>query len=217
MKTHADQVVGATLILLTGSLWAQAPVTKPADGPYIAREAAATSAPPEGTFQNKAHEDSFIIGNDDVLSINVWKEPDISRSIPVRSDGMISLPLVGEVQAAGRTPLQLQQAITSRLRNYIDNPEVTVIVQQINSKKFNILGQVAKPGSYPLTESTTVLDAIALAGGLRDFAKKKSIYILRPNSHGGDSRLAFNYKAVIDGKHPEQNIKLEPRDTIVVP
>jgi polysaccharide biosynthesis/export protein len=216
MRTHPNQVIGAALFLFAGSLWAQSQVTKPADDPHLA-PAAATSAPPEGTFESRAHEDSFIIGNDDVLSINVWKEPDISRSLPVRSDGMISLPLIGDVQAAGRTPSQLQQAISSRLRNYIDNPEVTVIVQQINSKKFNILGQVTKPGSYPLTESTTVLDAIALAGGLRDFAKKKSIYVLRSNSHGGDSRIMFNYKAVIDGNHPEQNIKLEPRDTIVVP
>jgi polysaccharide biosynthesis/export protein len=216
MRTHPNQVIGAALVLFAGSLWAQSPITKPEDDPHLA-PAAATSAPSEGTFQNRAHEDSFIIGNDDVLSINVWKEPDISRSLPVRSDGMISLPLIGDVQAAGRTPSQLQQAISSSLRNYIDNPEVTVIVQQINSKKFNILGQVTKPGSYPLTESTTVLDAIALAGGLRDFAKKKSIYVLRSNSHGGDSRIMFNYKAVIDGNHPEQNIKLEPRDTIVVP
>lgn len=217
MRTHADQVIAAALILLAGSLWAQAPTPKSADDPYVAREATAAPTPAERTFQNREHEDSFIIGNDDVLSINVWKEPDISRSIPVRSDGMISLPLVGDVQAAGRTPLQLQQAITNRLQKYIDNPEVSVIVQQINSKKFNVLGQVTKPGSYPLTESTTVLDAIALAGGLRDFAKKKSIYVLRPNSHGGDTRIAFDYKAVIDGKHPEQNIRLEPHDTVVVP
>ena len=128
------------------------------------------SAPASGA---KAHDDSFVIGNDDVLAINVWKEPDISRSIPVRSDGKISLPLVGEVQAAGTTPLKLEQEIAGKLKSYISDPEVTVIVQQINSQKFNILGMVAKPGSYPLTNSATVLDAIALAGGFRDFAKKE--------------------------------------------
>jgi polysaccharide export outer membrane protein len=103
------------------------------------------------------------------------------------------------------------------LRSYISEPEVTVMVQQINSEKFNILGQVAKPGSYPLTNSATVLDAIAVAGGFRDFAKQKAIYILRQSPGGGETRIPFNYKNVIKGKSPEQNIKLEPRDTIVVP
>jgi len=101
--------------------------------------------------------------------------------------------------------------------NFITEPEVTVIVEQINSQKFNILGQVNKPGSYPLSTATTVLDAIAAAGGFRDFAKQKSIYILRQNASGGEARLEFNYKEVIKGKNPQQNIKLEPRDTIVVP
>jgi polysaccharide export outer membrane protein len=124
---------------------------------------------------------------------------------------------VGEVQATGRTPLKLEQEIASKLSNYISEPEVTVMVQQINSEKFNILGQVAKPGSYSLNASATVLDAIALAGGFRDFAKQKSIYILRQKPDGTQARLSFNYKDVVNGKHPEQNIKLEPRDTVVVP
>jgi polysaccharide export outer membrane protein len=124
---------------------------------------------------------------------------------------------VGEVQAAGRTPLQLEQDIATKLRNYIAQPEVTVMVQEIKSQKFNILGQVTKPGSYPLEAATTVLDAIATAGGFRDFANKKGIYILRQNSGGGQSRIAFNYKSVIKGKNAQQNIALQPRDTIVVP
>jgi polysaccharide biosynthesis/export protein len=166
----------------------------------------------------KPHDDSFVIGNDDVLAINVWKEPDVSqRSIPVRSDGKISLPLVGEVQAAGRTPLRLEQDIAARLKSYIADAEVTVMVQQINSQKYNILGQVAKPGSYPLLNSQTVLDAIAIAGGFRDFAKQKSIYILRQNPDGTQSRLPFNYKNVVKGQDSAQNVKLQPRDTIVIP
>ena len=165
----------------------------------------------------KAHDNSFVIGNDDVLAINVWKEPDVSRSVPVRSDGKISLPLVGEVQATGRTPLKLEEEIAARLKNYIAEPEVTVIVQQINSQKFNILGQVNKPGSYVISNSATVLDAIALAGGFRDFAKQKSIYILRQDADGSQTRLPFNYKEVVKGKNSGQNIKLQPRDTIVVP
>ncbi|MFY9741778.1 MAG: polysaccharide biosynthesis/export family protein, partial [Candidatus Sulfotelmatobacter sp.] len=132
----------------------------------------------------KPHDDSFIIGDDDLLAINVWKEPDISRQVPVRSDGKISLPLVGEVKAAGETPLKLEQDLEARLKNYIDEPEVTVIVQQINSQKFNILGQVNHPGSFTLANSATVLDAIALAGGFRDFAKQKSVYVLRANADG---------------------------------
>jgi polysaccharide biosynthesis/export protein len=163
-----------------------------------------------------AHDNSFVIGNDDVLAISVWKEPDISRSIPVRSDGKISLPLAGEVQAAGQTPLKLEEDIASKLRNFISEPEVTVIVQQINSQKFNILGQVVRPGSYPIANSPTVLDAIAIAGGFRDFAKKKSIYVLRQNPTG-ESRMTFNYKDVIQGKKNSQNVRLQPRDTVVVP
>jgi polysaccharide export outer membrane protein len=168
------------------------------------------------TFATKPHDDSFVIGNDDVLAINVWKEPDISRSIPVRSDGKISLPLVGEVQAAGLTPMKLEKDIAGKLKNYISEPEVTVIVQQVNSQKFNILGQVARPGSYGIANSTTVLDALALAGGFRDFAKKKSIYVLRQGG-SGESRIPFNYKDVSQGKNMSQNIKLQPGDTIIVP
>lgn len=165
----------------------------------------------------KIHDDSYVIGNDDVLAINVWKEPDISRSIPVRSDGKISLPLVGEVQASGDTPLKLEKDIASRLKSYIEEPEVTVIVQQVNSQKFNILGMVNRPGLYPISNSPTVLDAIGIAGGFRDFAKQKSIYILRQNPDGSQTRLPFNYKDVVSGKKPAQNINLQPRDTIVVP
>ena len=184
-----------------------------------AKSAAAVNAESQvaDVATNRPHDDSFVIGNDDVLAVNVWKEPDISRSIPVRSDGKISLPLVGEVQASGRTPLKLEQDIAARLRSYISEPEVTVMVQQINSQKFNVLGQVNKPGSYVITNSPTVLDAIALAGGFRDFAKQKSIYVLRQNPDGTQARLPFNYKEVVKGVKPEQNVKLQPRDTIVVP
>ena len=192
-------------------LWAQA---APASNASPATPAASSSDTSSATAP---HDNSFTIGNDDVLAINVWKEPDISRSIPVRSDGKISLPLVGEVQATGETPLKLEQEIAAKLKNYIAEPEVTVIVQQINSQKFNILGQVTKPGAYPITNSATVLDAIALAGGFRDFAKQKSIYVLRQNGDGSQTRIPFNYKDVVKGHNPAQNIKLQPRDTIVVP
>lgn len=162
-------------------------------------------------------DDSFVIGADDVLAVNVWKEPDISRSVPVRSDGKISLPLVGEMQASGQTPRQLEHEISSKLQSYISEPEVTVIVQEIKSQRFNILGQIARPGSYLLSSTTTVLDAIAVSGGFRDFAKQKAIYVLRQNGDGTMSRLPFNYKDVIKGKNAAQNIKLRPKDTVYVP
>jgi len=182
-----------------------------------ASNAQPATTPKPDTIDARGHDNSYVIGNDDVLSINVWKETEISRSVPVRSDGKISLPLVGEVQAAGSTPLRLEQDISAKLKNYIAEPEVTVIVQQVNSQKFNILGQVNRPGSYPIANTATVLDAIAIAGGFRDFAKKKAIYVLRQNSDGRQTRMPFNYKDVVKGKNSEQNIKLQPRDTIVVP
>ena len=214
--THRSTKVGAfcVAICLVASVVLRAQAAPQSPAPTTAPQGAA-SVPSNET--GKAHDDTFVIGNDDVLAISVWKEPDVSRSIPVRSDGKISLPLVGEVQAAGQTPLKLEQEIAARLKNYIGEPEVTVIVQQINSQKFNILGQVSRPGSYPIASAATVLDAIAVAGGFRDFAKQKSIYILRQNADGTQARLPFNYKEVVKGKNPAQNIKLQPRDTIVVP
>jgi polysaccharide biosynthesis/export protein len=219
MRTRANVFCGRTVlilgcVLLSGMVWAQSsPRKSSAVSDHVTSADARAAAPPSPA----AHDDTFIIGKDDVLAINVWKEPDISRSIPVRSDGKISLPLVGEIQAAGETPLKLEQDIATRLKNYIEEPEVTVIVQQINSEKFNILGMVGKPGTYPLVGSATVLDAIALAGGFRDFAKQKSIYILRQNPDGTQTRLPFNYKEVVKGHNTAQNIALQPRDTVIVP
>ena len=224
MKVSTAQPLwlGLVLVALSGSAFGQAAASSPAGdsapaAAAVQSPAAAPSAQPAEASGSKAHDDHFIIGNDDVLAIYVWKEQEVSRVLPVRSDGRISLPLVGEVQAAGRTPLQLEKEIADKLKEFITDPEVTVMVQQINSQKFNILGQVARPGSFPLTLTTTVLDAIAQAGGFRDFAKQKGIYILRQDPNGGESRIPFNYKDVIKGKNPAQNIKLEPNDTIVVP
>ena len=200
--------------LLCGALLAQVPASNVAQPATVPGTTPGVAADPASA---KAHDDHFIIGNDDVLAINVWKEPDITRTIPVRSDGKISLPLVGEVQASGRTPLQLEQEIAGKLQNFISQPEVTVMVQQINSQKYNVLGQVGHPGTFVIANSPTVLDAIALAGGFRDFAKQKAIYILRQNADGTQSRLPFNYKDVVKGKNPEQNVRIQPRDTIVVP
>lgn len=160
---------------------------------------------------------SLLIGPEDILVIDVWKEPEISRTIPVRPDGKISLPLAGELQASRLTPGQLQTEISQKLQAFISEPEVTVMVQEVKSRRFNILGQVARPGSYQLTNVMTILDAIAVAGGLRDFAKRKSIYLLRPNQDGTQTRIPFNYKNAVKGVDPQQNIKLASLDTIIVP
>lgn len=167
--------------------------------------------------QSAVASDEFVIGAGDVLAINVWKEVEISKVVPVRSDGRISLPLIGEVQSGGLTPKQLEAEITKGLKDYVADPSVTVVVQEIHSKSINVLGMVARPGSYPLIKTMTVVDAIANAGGFRDFAKQKSIYILRQNPDGTQARLPFNYKEVIKGGNPAQNVKLLPGDNIVVP
>ncbi len=201
---------------LSAGMFAQSdPASKPAT-PAVAAPAKADPAHDE--HAKAPHSDSsYVIGANDVLAINVWKEPDVSRSVPVRSDGKISLPLVGELQAGGQTPQQLEQEIAKRLSSYISEPEVTVIVTDSKSQKINILGMVSRPGAFLLTSSTTVLDAIAMAGGFKDFAKQKSIYVLRQDADGKQQRLSFNYKDVIKGKNVEQNIRLQAGDTVVVP
>lgn len=159
----------------------------------------------------------YIIGASDILEVDVWKEKEISQELPVRPDGKISLPLIGEIQAAGLTPLGLQNVITEQLKTYLGNPQVTVIVKAPNSHSFNIVGQVMRPASYPLQQSMTVLDSIAAAGGFQPFAKETKIYVLRPMPGGIRVRIPFNYKDVIMGRKLSQNIPLKPGDTIVVP
>ena len=216
MRIRADRtiVAGILLFAVSGSLLGQTvagnanPDSAPAaEAPHEQVTAAAT----------RTHNNNYVIGDDDLLEINVWKEQDLCRTIPVRSDGKISLPLVGEVQAAGRTPVQLEEDITSRLRNFITEPAVTVMVQKINSLKFNVMGEVIKPGAYPLTTSMTVVDAIATAGGFRDFAKKKAIYVLHTTADGKETRVKFNYSDFVKGNDPQQNVRLQPGDTVVVP
>lgn len=206
-------VLTLACILFANLCWAQSGDKPSQTGNANAAPAQSAAA----TTPNQPEDDNYIIGANDVLAINVWKEPEISRSVPVRSDGRISLPLVGDIQAAGRTPHDLKNELTAKLKSYISEPEVTVIVQEIRSKKFNVMGMVARPGSFLLTNSMTVLDGLAQSGGFRDFAKKKSIYVLRKNADGTESRLPFNYKDVIAGKSTEQNVKLQPGDTVVVP
>jgi len=208
-------LLGLLLISMSGSVLGQAPSSDEAGRAPQKPVAGPSQTQPEGNLAGKQHDDSYVIGNGDVLAINVWKDADLSRTIPVRSDGKISLPLMGEVQAAGRTPLQLEHDITEKLRSYITSPEVAVMVEQVNSKKFSILGQVVRPGSYTLAVATMITDAIATAGGFRDFAKQKHVYVLRQNADGSQSRIDFNYKDFLKGN--AKNIKLQPNDTVIVP
>lgn len=170
------------------------------------------------TAGNKSATDdpNYVIGAQDVIDISVWKEPDLSRSVPVRPDGKISLPLLNDVQAAGLTPTQLSAQITTGLDKFLQNPQVTVIVSGINSQRIFILGEVTRPGAYPLLPGMTVLQGLSSAGGFTPFANGKKIYVLR-KVNGKQEKDFFNYKEVIDGKAPDQNIELRAGDTVVVP
>jgi polysaccharide export outer membrane protein len=204
-------------LLTLGQLSAQTQVAKETGSQSLVPADVSSASTSTSAAVAKPHDKDFVIGNGDVLGISVWKQPDLSRSVPVRSDGKVSMPLIGEITAAGQTPAMLEKQLTSKFQPYLAEPEVTVIVEQINSEKFNILGRVVKPGSYLLVNPTTVLDAIALAGGCKEFAKQKQIYVLRRHPDGSEARLPFNYQDVIKGKNTAQNVDLQPRDTIVVP
>jgi polysaccharide export outer membrane protein len=194
-------------------------VPAPAQENAISKQPAQDSAPTNAsdTVRKPATQDpSYVIGAQDVLDINVWKEAELTRTVPVRPDGKISLPLLNDVQAAGLTPTQLAAEITTNLKRFVTNPQVTVIVSQINSQRIYILGETARPGAYPLLPGMTVLQALSSAGGFTMFANTKKIYVLRQEG-GKQEKFPFNYKDVIDGKHVEQNIALKAGDQIVVP
>jgi polysaccharide biosynthesis/export protein len=204
-------------VLVLALLTAHQPIAPAQAVPVKAGNTASRSGSLAAEIREGVSGDDYLIGADDVLAINVWKEPDLSRTVPVRPDGRITLPLIGDIAASGTTPRQLQASIEQDLSKYISKPAVTVIVQEAKSHKFNIVGEVQKPGAYVLTGPMTVLDAIALAGGFRDWAKVKSIYVLRPGPNGSRSKLAFNYKKVIKGGDGAENIQLKMGDTVVVP
>jgi polysaccharide biosynthesis/export protein len=158
----------------------------------------------------------YHIGPQDIVKIDVWKEPEITRTIPVRPDGKISLPLLNDVQAAGLTAMQLAGNIREGLTKFLTNPQVTVTVTEILSRRVYLTGEVSKNGSLPLLPNMTVLQAISGGGGFTQFAKQKDIYVLRVEN-GKQVKHPFNYKEVIKGKRPEDNIMLQPGDIIVVP
>ena len=187
-----------------------------AAGGLQAQEAAkgAPAQPRSATPAAATTDAGYKIGPQDVLRVDVWKETEISRSVPVRPDGKISLPLLNDVQAAGLTAMELASVITKGLKKFINNPQVTVTVTEINSRRVYVTGEVTRPGAYPLLPSMTALQALTSAGGFTQFSNPKKIYVLR-NESGKQVKHPFNYKLVLDGK--QDDIPLQPGDTIVVP
>ena len=163
-----------------------------------------------------AESDHYLIGEGDVLDIVVWKEPELSKLVKVRVDGRISMPLVDDVLAAGKTPLQLKQIITQRLEEFIEAPEVTVIVNQQVSKSYYVLGEVRQQGEYPLEKDVNVLQAIAKTNGFTEWANKRNILLLR-RSGGNQQSFNIDYRDIISGSNPDLNMRIMPGDTIVVP
>ena len=163
-----------------------------------------------------AQDPNYVIGPQDVLDISVWKENELTRTVPVRPDGKISMPLLNDVRAAGLTPNQLAAQITTSLKKFVTDPQVTVIVTQINSQRVYILGEVTRTGAYPLLPDMTILQALSSAGGFTQFANRKKIYMFRMEN-GKQVKYPFDYKAVIDGKQSNENLVLKAGDTIVVP
>jgi len=196
--------------LLIGALFC-APFADAQEAPAPKMDPPAKTAPPVTSV-----DPDYKIGPQDVLRIDVWKEPDISRTIPVRPDGKISLPLLNDVQAAGMTAMQLAGSLRESLSKYLTNPQVTVTVTEINSRRVYITGEVTRAGAIPLLPNMTVLQALSSAGGFTQFAKPKNIYVLRTED-GKQVKHPFNYKEVVKGNLPEQNILLQPGDVIVVP
>jgi polysaccharide biosynthesis/export protein len=191
----------------TALVWAQ-------DGAQ-AKDKPATTAAPTSSASMSVAGPGYVIGADDVLLVSVWKEPDLTTTLPVRPDGNISLPLLNDVQAAGLSPMQLAASVTEKLRKFVADPRVTVVVTQINSQKIYVTGEVQHTGAIQLLPNMTVLQALADAG-FTQFANTKGIYVLRAEN-GRQQKIPVNYKRLVKGQAMEQNIILKPGDTIVVP
>jgi polysaccharide biosynthesis/export protein len=203
--TRPWQIALAVVLMLSSMALAQsAAPAQPASDSVSNQSSAAVQTGPD-----------YVIGPDDVLHVAVWKEADLTATLPVRPDGKISLPLLNDVQAAGLTPKQLADSITDRLKKYIADPRVTVVVNQINSKRVYMVGEVTHTGPLPLLANMTVLQAISSAG-LTQFANTKGIYVLR-TENGRQQKMPVNYKKLVKGEQMDQNYVLKPGDTIVVP
>lgn len=186
--------------------------------PAPAAPAATTQKPPadDAAELGVLPPPDYVIGAEDVLDVVVWREKELSAEVMVRPDGMVSLPLLNDVQAGGLTPEQFRERVSAGAAKYVESPSVTVIVKQINSRKVSVMGEVVKPGIYPLLAPTTVLQLLAQAGGPTPFADVKDISVVR-TVDGKTSRLVFNYKEVARGRRMEQNVLLRPGDTVIIP
>ena len=180
-------------------------------------QAGKQAMPPPNSASSRHVSDDYIIGPSDGLNINVWRDAELSKKVLVRPDGRITLPLIGEMQVSGLTAMNVQLLITQRLSEFVSKPIVTVTVEDVKSRSYVIVGKIVHPGSYELGKPTTVLEAIAIAGGLQDFAKTSKIYILTHSEDGSQVKLPFNYKKVITQRAPDENVYLKSGDTIVVP
>jgi polysaccharide export outer membrane protein len=183
--------------------------------PVLAENNPPASKAAESMPLPQANNATYIIGGDDMLAIHVWKEPDLTTTLPVRADGMISMPLLNDVKAAGLTPMQLAADITEKLKKYLSDPHVTVTVTQMNSQRIYAMGEVLHQGSINLLPNMTVLQALATCG-FTQFANTKGIYVLR-NENGAQKKIPVPYKKLIKGEAMDQNLLLKPGDTIVVP
>jgi polysaccharide export outer membrane protein len=204
MTSRVARGVCAALVFAPLSAGAQTPAAR--HTPPAALSAADGAAVPR----------DYVIGTEDVLEVKFWKDVNLSREVVVRPDGKIGLELLNEVQAAGLTPDELRQALLVEAKRFMEEPNVAVIVKQINSRKVFITGQVERPGSYPLASSMTVLQLISLAGGLKEFAKEKEIVVMRTDK-AAPTAYPFNYEDILKGRNLAQNIVLKPGDTVVVP
>src|SRR6476661_8672949 len=203
------------LFLFSVGTWAQDNANaKQGDKPAAASASQSKEPTPSKEPASVAGPD-YVIGADDNLHISVWKEPDLTNTLPVRPDGKISMPLLNDVQAAGLTPMQLAGSLTEKLKKYLADPRVTVVVTQMNSQRVYILGEVLHSGAIPLLPNMTVLQALATAG-FTQFANTKNIYVLR-TQNGKQQKMPFNYRQAMKGDTVAQNINLKPGDTIVVP
>ena len=206
------KAIWSALLVAAPAIFAQE-VGKPTQAPTPEMSDPTKMAGSSAIQPSLADEKTFVIGPEDQIEIVVWGNPQIGGPVLVRPDGRVSVTLVGEVQAAGRTPAELSNDLGELLRqkDILKRPQVSVKVLQINSKKYMINGEVLKPGPFPLVVPTRVMEALVNAGGFKDFANKKNIVIIR-----GAKRLSFNWNEVVKGKRPEQNVFLEPGDIIIV-
>jgi polysaccharide export outer membrane protein len=201
--------------LASGMLAQSNPAAKPTNNMANSTSAAAPGNGGAASAPNGSTASDYVIGADDTLHVSVWKEPDLTATLPVRPDGKISLPLLNDVVAAGLTPMELADSITVKLKKYIADPRVTVVVTAMNSQRIFLTGEVVHSGAVPLLPHMTMLQALSTAG-FTQFADVKKIYLLR-TENGKQVKLPFNYKEVVKGRSPEENIQLRPGDTVVVP